>query len=50
MCNRDNSVLFIVFFHKLGSLETILPGNDIKETLVQLKEVESPLHQALKLL
>lgn len=49
-CDRDNSVLFIVFFHTLGFLEAILPENDIKENLVQLEEAESPPHQAPKLL
>lgn len=48
MCNRNKSVLFIVFLHKLGFLENILPRNDIKENLVQLEE-ESPLCQAPKL-
>lgn len=49
-CDRGNSVLFIVFFHKLGSLEAILPENAIKENVVQLEEAESPPHQAPKLL
>lgn len=48
MCNRTKSVLFIVFLHKLGFLENILPRNDIKENSVQLEE-ESPLCQAPKL-
>lgn len=45
MCTRDNRALCFVLLHKFGSLETILPRNDIKEILVQLEE-ESPPHQA----